>query len=82
MPKKSHNVKELVKDYFTEPQAPPPEKIEKPSRRYDRATFYLDADIIKRLEHVWLEGRRKDRHVTKSGLVEKWIKEGLDRIEK
>ena len=37
--------------------------------RYPKATFYLPASLIERLEQAWLERRRRGAKVKKSDLV-------------
>ena len=75
--------KSLVKSYFEgDPSKGEPQKVEKRQRRIlHRGSFYISPEVLDRLENAWLDGRRKDRSVTKSGLVEKFIDEGLKKIE-
>lgn len=84
MSKQKDKTKKFVGDYLTENK---PESVavvkekKKDVRRYEKGTFYLSSEILDRLEAVWVNERAKDRHVTKSGLVEKFIRKGLGELE-
>ena len=82
MSKQKDKTKEFVSGYLTEPT---PASISKEKKKdvpkYEKGTFYLSSEVLSRLEAVWVRERAKDRRVTKSGLVEKFIDEGLKGLE-
>ena len=86
MSKQKDKTKGFISDYLTEekkaePVAAGKEKKEKAAPKYEKGTFYLSSGLLSRLEAVWVRERAKDRRVTKSGLVEKFIDEGLKGLE-
>lgn len=43
----------------------------------DKATFYLPADLLDRLDRIWMEQRRKNRKIRKSDIVKEALEAHL-----
>jgi hypothetical protein len=53
-----------------------------PADQYgDKATFYLPADLLDRLDTVWMNLRKSNRKLRKSHLVKDLIEKGLKEYE-
>lgn len=71
-------------DIFLGGEKDTPEKhhTDVPAQQYaDKATFYLPADLLDRLDALWLTMRRSNRRLRKSNLVKDFIEKGLKEYE-
>jgi hypothetical protein len=53
----------------------PTSELQKPL--IDKATFYLPADLLDRLDRIWMEQRRKNRKIRKSDIVKQALEAHL-----
>jgi len=84
MTTKRPTIKGRGAEIFLGKEASTPEKQHTviPAEQYgDKATFYLPADLLERLDTVWMNLRKSNRRLRKSHLVKNLIEKGLKEYE-